>query len=341
MNHPLPGDFWLTFLLQNMGEWIAPVMTFFTWIGYPQAYMMIVAIIYWSFDRKVGLRLAIFLPVVSSVNSMLKQAIHAPRPYWLDPRIEALHVSNGFGMPSGHAQASVSWIYAGAILKKGWFWIPAIVIPLMVGISRVYLGVHFSSQVIAGWLIGLIVVYFFIRFESKFLSWLHGIQFKYRLIFVFGVSMFVLLLGGFFVYLLQEWEMPAQWMMNSMDDLAGRDETILLSIGIQGVAGNAGGFMGVTLGALILQRMGGFEMNRLWWKRLLASVTGLVVFLALYGIFMAISPDQGQSALYAVWRFSSFFVISFSAIFLVPILLIRINLLKPAVRRPDEAPPEI
>ncbi len=107
-----PGDFWLTQSLQSIGMWFTPIMKFFTWLGYPQAYMIIIAIIYWSFDRKLGLRLAIFLPFVASLNSILKQAIHAPRPYWLDPDIRAIQVSNGFGMPSGHAQASTVWFYA-------------------------------------------------------------------------------------------------------------------------------------------------------------------------------------------------------------------------------------
>ena len=83
--------------------------------------MVIVAIIYWSFDRNLGLRMAIFLPVSASFNSVLKQAIHAPRPFWVDQGIVALHPENGFGMPSGHAQAATVWLLAGAYLKKGWF----------------------------------------------------------------------------------------------------------------------------------------------------------------------------------------------------------------------------
>jgi len=118
-------------LMQSMGAWLAPIMKFFTWLGYPQAYMIFIAVIYWSFDRKLGLRLAIFLPVVASLNSILKQAFHAPRPYWVDPQIKAILVSNGFGMPSGHAQASTVWLYAAACLKRRWFWFLAIAVALL------------------------------------------------------------------------------------------------------------------------------------------------------------------------------------------------------------------
>jgi len=304
-------------------------MTFFTYLGYPQAYMVIVAVIYWSVDRKLGLRLAIFLPVVASVNSILKQAIHAPRPFWVDPGIDAIRFSNGFGMPSGHAQSSVVWIYAGSFLKRRWFWVVAVITVGMVGISRVYLGVHFPSQVFAGWLIGGMVIWFFIRFEISFLTWFSGIKFSSRLLLITGISALGILLGGLFVYLLQEWEMPSSWIINSKDDLPATGESILFSVGLGGVTGNIGGFMGVAIGALLLQRKGVFEVNPVWWKKIVGSLTGLVVFLALYGIFTWVSPEQGKSVVYVIWRFSGFFVISFSAIFLVPLLLMRLHLLKP------------
>ena len=327
MSYTLPGDFWLTLFLQGTGDWLTPIMKIFTWLGYPQAYMILIAIIYWSFDRKLGLRLAIFLPVVASVNSILKQAIHAPRPYWLDPNIKAIHLSNGFGMPSGHAQASTAWLYAGSCLKRGWLWAIAITVVLMIGLSRVYLGVHFTSQVLIGWVIGILVVIFFSRFESKIVTWFLRKKFINQLLWIAGISTLFLILGGVFVFILQDWEVPADWIRNSADDLAGRDETILSSIGMASVAGNTGGFMGVALGALLSHRNGGFNSRGTGWKRLLRSVTGLIIFFALYGIVMLTSPDQTKEALYSIWKFSGFFAISFSTIFLVPLLFMRMNLL--------------
>ena len=327
MSYTLPGDFWLTLFLQGTGDWLTPIMKIFTWLGYPQAYMILIAIIYWSFDRKLGLRLAIFLPVVASVNSILKQAIHAPRPYWLDPNIKAIHISNGFGMPSGHAQASTAWLYAGSCLKRGWLWAIAITVVLMIGLSRVYLGVHFTSQVLIGWVIGILVVIFFSRFESKIVTWFLRKKFINQLLWIAGISTLFLILGGVFVFILQDWEVPADWIRNSADDLAGRDETILSSIGMASVAGNTGGFMGVALGALLSHRNGGFNSRGTGWKRLLRSVTGLIIFFALYGIVMLTSPDQTKEALYSIWKFSGFFAISFSTIFLVPLLFMRMNLL--------------
>ncbi len=323
----LTGDYWLTLSLQNTGDWLTPVMQFFTWLGYPQAYMIIIAIIYWSIDRKLGLRMALFLTVVSTVNSILKQAIHAPRPYWLDPRIKAIHASNGFGMPSGHAQAVTVWLYIGSYLKNGWFWAIAIMITLMVGLSRVYLGVHFPSQVLAGWLIGILAIIFFTGYESRFVSWLQSLKLRYQLFFVFGVTILFLLLGRIFVFMLHDWEMPIEWVRNASIYLAGMDETILSSISMEAIAGNAGGFMGAATGAILIHRRGGFDARGTWWKRLVRCITGLILIFVLYSAMKMIAPDQKEVLLYSIWRFTGFFIILFSEIFLVPLLFIRINLI--------------
>ena len=327
MGYYLPGGLRFVGSFQNLGDWLTPVMEFFTWLGYPQSYMVLIAVIYWAIDRKLGLRLAIFLPVAASVNSILKQALHAPRPYWVDPEIRAIRVSNGFGMPSGHAQASTAWIYAACLMKRLWFWILAIVVVLMIGISRVYLGVHFPSQVVAGWLIGILVTVLFIRFESSAFGGLLRLSPGRQLVLIFSISVILILLGAVFVFLLKKWELPAEWIRNATDDLAGRDETILSSMGLHSVAGNVGGFLGTGMGAVLSHGNGGFDVRGTWWKRVLRCLIGLSLVLLIYLAFQLIVPDGAQDLLYSIWEFGGFFCISFSAIFLIPYLLLRLNLL--------------
>lgn len=326
MIHDLPGDIWLIQLLQSFGDWFTPIMSFFTWLGYPQAYMIIIAVIYWSIDRKLGLRLAIFLPVVASLNSIMKQALVSPRPYWIDPGIEAIRVSNGFGMPSGHAQASTVWLYAAAIVKKRGFWIAAITLSTMVGLSRIYLGVHFPSQVLAGWLTGILVVILFVQVEERLLSWFLHRTLVRQIMWIGGITLMILILGGVFAYLQRDWEMPLQWIRNAADDLAGKDQTILSSVGMGAIAGNAGGFLGVALGALLSHRKGGFDARGTAWKRILRSVAGVLCFLTLYSLILWIAPPESKERLYSGWRFSGFFLMSFFAIYLLPLLFRRIKL---------------
>jgi hypothetical protein len=98
---------------------------------------------------------------------------------------------------------------------------------------------------------------------------------------------------------------------------------------MEAVAGNAGAFLGAALGAILSHRQGGFNAGGKLWKRGLRSVLGLIIVSALYAILMLTAPDQTKDLLYAAWKFSGFFVISFSAIFLVPLLFMRIHLISP------------
>jgi hypothetical protein len=136
----------------------------------------------------------------------------------------------------------------------------------------------------------------------------------------------MLLAGVFIRHLIKDWEMPLEWILNSADDLAGRDLSIRTSMGLSAVAGNAGGFLGAGLGALLSHRNEGFNAGGPLWKRLLRSLAGLVLLAILYGIFEGISPDPARDLLSATWRFSGFFLISLAALYLVPHLFKRFRL---------------
>ena len=151
--------------LQNLSPWMASIMKFFTSLGYGISYLIFISIIYWCLDSKLGMRMAIFLPLSGVTNSILKQAFHAPRPFWLDSRIVGMSTETSFGMPSGHAQAATIWLLTGAYLNKKWFWSVAIALTFMIGVSRAFLGAHFLSQIMVGWMLGGVSVVSFILRE--------------------------------------------------------------------------------------------------------------------------------------------------------------------------------
>jgi undecaprenyl-diphosphatase len=73
---------------------------------------------------------------------------------------------SGFSFPSAHSASSVALyvmlaLIAGSAMRKrvwGPVWLAAIAMVAMVGMSRVYLGAHYPTDVFAGWLIGGILV---------------------------------------------------------------------------------------------------------------------------------------------------------------------------------------
>lgn len=137
---------------------LTAVMATITALGSEYAYMALLPLVFWCVDERKGLRLGTAVLLSAWINVSLKDLWAQPRPYDLDPSVGRAYEPTG-GIPSGHAQGSVTfWGILGSWLRFPGGLVLAIGAPLLISFTRLYLGVHFPTDLFAGWALGGLVL---------------------------------------------------------------------------------------------------------------------------------------------------------------------------------------
>ena len=159
-------------MLQNFREATGGVLdTFFeliTKLGETSVIVFFIGIIYWGYDKKKGIFLMLTLYTNRIINGFIKITACAYRPWIRDARItpvpEAQADATGYSFPSGHTANAVS-VWGGVALntKDGlkcpkWLSIAFVILILLIGFSRNYLGVHTPQDVVVALIIGAVVL---------------------------------------------------------------------------------------------------------------------------------------------------------------------------------------
>lgn len=137
---------------------LTALMKAVTFLGAEYAYLAMIPFVYWCVDEKKGIRLGVAVLLSAWLNVFLKDIWKQPRPYDLDVSV-GLARETSYGLPSGHAQGStVFWGIVGSWLRAPFGLLAAVLIPLVVSFTRLYLGVHFPTDILAGWALGALVL---------------------------------------------------------------------------------------------------------------------------------------------------------------------------------------
>lgn len=161
-------------ILQFFEEIRTPALTwlfgFFSFLGEGLTVGAVVVLLYWLIGGKTGEQLLFSTVTAAALNSMTKEAVKRPRPYAagvverLDvdtPLFSTRGLGDNLSFPSGHAQATSAAIFSGALRgKKVWGWLIAVLYLLLVCASRLYFGVHYPTDVLAGALYGFLIAIF-------------------------------------------------------------------------------------------------------------------------------------------------------------------------------------
>ncbi|WP_170233240.1 phosphatase PAP2 family protein [Sporomusa termitida] len=143
-----------------------------TLLGQEVFYLLALPILLWCGDLRLGVRLSFVVMVSHYINISLKDILAQPRPFAFRPELQLFPV-DGYSLPSNHAQTGlVFWLGLAKLAPQRYLWPLGIVIAGLIGFSRIYLGVHFPSDVLAGWVLGLVLLIGSGLAEPLLVNWL-------------------------------------------------------------------------------------------------------------------------------------------------------------------------
>ncbi|MCL4559396.1 MAG: phosphatase PAP2 family protein [Chloroflexi bacterium] len=311
----------ITLFFQSLGSWLYAPMRALSFLGQEEFFFACMPLIYWCIDAAWGLRIGAMLLLTHGINSALKLLFHAPRPFWVATQVRAMSVETSFGLPSGHAQISASvWGLSAAYLRRGWMWALAGTLILLIGLSRIYLGMHFSSDVLAGWLVGLALVAVFTRLEQPLFRRLSEYRLSTLILLSLVFSVAMLILYFLAVISMQSFSIPAAWVQNAQ--AAGSP---LQPLNPEGIFTAAGAWFGLASGVAWIWRRGGFDAGGSPGQRAVRYLVGITSLGLLYFALDRIFPDTGNLLSYGL-RYLRYTAIGFWASGLAPWLFIRLGL---------------
>ena len=323
--------------LQTSAPWLAAPARFLSFLGTEEFYLFLLPFLYWCVDVRLGLRVGVILTVSDSLNIFFKLVFHQPRPFWVSDRVRAFSAEGSYGLPSGHAQHAMTVWGTMAAWGKDWLrWLMAALI-FLIGYSRIVLAVHFPTDVLAGWLIGGLILWAFLKWETAVMTWFNRFTLVQKIGLAFAASLLLLIisLSGLAFLLPAD---PSQWEITAARAISpAPGQSAIHPRGTTGMVGVAGTFFGLVVGAILIFQRGGFDAAGKWSKRALRFGIGIIGLAILWlGLRTLFSHDA--SLLSQVLRYLRYAITSFCVAYGAPWVFIKLGL-QDAIKVPEQPTP--
>ncbi len=268
----------------------------FTWFGNEGFYLLFLPLVYWCIDRRHGARVALLALFSVYVNAVAKSLAHQPRPFQYDPAVKKIVDAKGGGFPSGHTQGTVViWGYLMHHFRSPCIWCAGAVMLMFVPLSRIYLGVHFPTDLLGGYVIGAVLLLIWFRLEPPVEAWLIRRGFGYQL----GAA----IIGPLCLILI----------------FVARETYIL---------GPAGTLMGLGVGMALERKWLGFEAEGTPIHKVIRFAAGAALLIALHAGLKDVVSLMGPAPLP---RFGRYLIIGLWISFVSPWIFLKLGLAKKGI----------
>ena len=164
-------EFQILYTLQELRTPLVDgLMVFITSLGDHGWFWILMGVLLFSFPRTRILGGCMLISIAAGFllgNVMLKNIAARQRPCWLDPSVELLvPVPKDFSFPSGHSLVSFEGAVCIFLFNRKWG-IPALMLAVLTAFSRLYLFVHFPTDVLAGIVMGTVIAWSVVRTAKR------------------------------------------------------------------------------------------------------------------------------------------------------------------------------
>ena len=151
---------------------------------------LVTAAVYWTVSKRAGEFMLVNVLSGAALNGGIKDAVRRPRPYLagvvspadVDNAFVTTDMGDSYSFPSGHSQnGGAFWLSGARALGRLWAWLAAGAVLLLVMLSRVYLGVHYPTDVLMGAALSVLGIFFW--------GWIYRRHYEKRLWVFFGISL--------------------------------------------------------------------------------------------------------------------------------------------------------
>ena len=250
--------YWLESIrMPGLNEFMLAITT----LGEETAFLVLALIVFWCVDKRRGYFLMSVGFAGTILNQFLKLWFRIPRPWVLDENFTILEAAReaatGYSFPSGHTTSAVGTFGSlAASEKRPWLRNLCIAIAALVGISRMYVGVHTPQDVLVGALTSIVLIFAF----RKITLTDHKVGMKVLVAGMIAMSIGLLLFVTLYPF-------PADVDTHNLESGLKNAYTLL------------GSLVGVAIVYVGEKRFVQFDTKAVWWAQILKAVLGLAVVL--------------------------------------------------------------